>query len=380
MDDRGALSLRVFALYRDSELRREALAAPLGNPARYCLFGLDELRDAGIDVAHNLAPGTAPSRATRAAADGFNRLLRNVGGYGGDFASVLACRREIARADVVFSTVDTLGIPLALLRSSRAVARVPVVYVSVALLDRIGRLRGERMHRRYREAIGSVAAVVAYGHAEAEELRRWLEPLPSPPPVVFVPFGVDTEAFVPVSRRPDVDVVSVGADPNRDFDALVRLARRMPGVTCRIVTTPDQAAVLGQAPNVAVETGVPFHAIAHRLASGRVVVLPVHENSYSGATTTLLQAMAMARPIVVTRTAAIGEGYGFVDGEHCRLVPPGDDEALARAVAELLAAPEAETSALGARARQHVASSLSWRRYVHRMRDVIVESAGQATR
>ena len=66
----------------------------------------------------------------------------------------------------------------------------------------------------------------------------------------------------------------------------------------------------------------------------RVVALPVRENSYSGATTVLLQAMALGKPVVVTRTKAIETGYGLVDGENCRLVAPGDDMGFERASPE----------------------------------------------
>ena len=53
--------------------------------------------------------------------------------------------------------------------------------------------------------------------------------------------------------------------------------------------------------------------IRERLLAARVVALPVRENSYSGATTTLLQAMACGKPTVVTRTAAIARGYELED-------------------------------------------------------------------
>ena len=69
--------------------------------------------------------------------------------------------------------------------------------------------------------------IVAYGWGEVEELRAWLGP--HGPRVEFVAFGVDTESF-----RPDADavvgddVVSIGADPRRDFGLLLDLARRLP--------------------------------------------------------------------------------------------------------------------------------------------------------
>jgi glycosyltransferase involved in cell wall biosynthesis len=373
--DRSTHDLRVLFLYRDSPLRREALAEPPGAAARYSLIGLDELQAEGTNVHHNLVPARAPSERARRAARVLNRLLERTGGYGGDFASVLACRREIAAADVVFSTVDTVGIPLVLARRARLVARTPVVYVSVGLLDRIARLRGGRTRRRYLDAVGSVDAVVAYGHAEAEQLRAWLSRLDAPPPVAFVPFGVDTEAFTPRDVVPDADVVSIGADPHRDYEALARLARATPDLSYRAVAAPEQAHILGAIPNLELETALPFATVPDRLARGRVVVLPVRENAYSGATTTLLQALAMARPVVVSRTSAIADGYGLVDGEHCRLVPPSDDDALAGAVAELLDDP-AGASAMGMRGRSHVVRHLGWERFTSLIRTALLRAAG----
>src|SRR5438132_12742028 len=132
------------------------------------------------------------------------------------------------------------------------------------------------------------------------------------------------------------------------------VATRHPELSFRIVASGDHARTLGVRPaNVALETDLPLEAVRDRLAAARVVALPVRDNSYSGATTTLLQAMAMARPVVVSKTDAIATGYGLEDGVNCRLVPPGDAEALERAVIEMLTGADAAT-ALGIRARETV--------------------------
>ncbi|HET7743898.1 MAG TPA: hypothetical protein VFK76_04085, partial [Gaiellaceae bacterium] len=284
----------AFFLYRDSELRREALSNGAASGSRYSLYGLDEAGAAGFDVRHNLEPTFRPGRGSRVAARALNSGLELGGGYGGDFASVLASRRALNRADVVFSTVDTLGIPTTLLKRAGLV-RPPIVYAAIGLPERLDQLRSGSARRLFERAYRRLHTIVAYGRGEVDALRAWIGR--EGPEVVFVPFGVDTSAFAPEpGRAPETDVVSVGADPRRDLRLLVRLAQAHEEWSFRIVSTRDQSATLAVRPrNVEVELDVPLASVRDRLASARVVVLPVKENTYSGATTVLLQAMALGK-------------------------------------------------------------------------------------
>jgi glycosyltransferase involved in cell wall biosynthesis len=361
----------VFFAFRDSPQRRAALRSARGSAGRYALFGLDEIAARGVDVRHNLERDRRTPLWARAAAAAANRLLYAAGGYGGDFASVLASLRQINAADVIFSTVDTVGIPLILLKRAGLVRR-PLVYVSIGLPERLEQLRGERMRNRYRTALGKAAAVVAYSENEAGWLGDWLAP--GGPPVVFVPFGVDVDVFRPVEAEPDADVLSVGVDPRRDFELLVSIAERNPELSFRIVAGAARARSLGELPaNVALETDIPLEQVRSRLAGARCVALPVRDNSYSGATTTLLQAMAMARPVIVSRTAAIAAGYELEDGVNCRLVEPGDEQGFERALLETLTGAAAARS-LGSRARQTVERSFSWERFTDALWEVLCRS------
>jgi glycosyltransferase involved in cell wall biosynthesis len=362
----------VFYLFRDAPHRRAALELEPGSSARYALFGMDELAERGLEVRHNLEQLSSSAWA-RATGGALKRALEGAGGYGGDFATVLSSLRPLNRANVVFSTVDTVGIPLMLLARARVV-RSPFVYAAIGLPERLAQLRHERVERLYARALGMASAIVAYSAHEAEVLTRWLRARGAAVPVEFVPFGVDVEAFRPSGRAPVVDVVSVGADPHRDFGLLLEVARASPETSFLVVTTLDHERSLDARPaNLSVELDLPFEEMRSRLQSARVVALPVRQNSYSGATTVLLQAMALAKPIVVTRTAAIATGYGPEDGRNLRLVEPGATDAFGRALAEVLEdEPRART--LGARARETVERQLTWDRYVGRVEELLVEA------
>jgi glycosyltransferase involved in cell wall biosynthesis len=367
----------AFFLYRDSPLRREALRLSPGAGERYSLYGLDEIAAAGFAVEHNLEPRRAPGAVPRSVGGALHRVVGLLGGYSGDFRTVLACRSALIRADVVFSTVDTVGIPLALLGRVGLVRR-PVVYAAIGLPERLEQLRNRSARRFYRNAYRRLHAIVAYGWGEVEALRSWLGD--GGPPVDFVAFGVDTDYFRPdTSRVPKADIVSIGADPRRDFALLVGLARRLPDRSFRVVASAEHARALRDVPaNVAVEVDVPFPLVRERLAAARVVVLPVRDNSYSGATTTLLQAMASGKPVVVTRTAAIARGYHLEDGLNCRLVPPGDLEALETAVSAVLGDSGA-AAGIGLRARETVERHHTWRAYTDAIRDRLVAAAAATT-
>jgi glycosyltransferase involved in cell wall biosynthesis len=365
----------VFFAFRDAPERRTALRTP-GSLDRYRLFGLDEIAARGVQVRHNLERDQRPPLWARRADWAINAVLSRLGGYGGDFASVLASLRVANAADVVFSTVDTVGIPLMVLKRARLL-RPPLVYTAVGLPERLVQLRGRRVRRLYAQALRGTQAIVAYSGGEVDPLRSWLGT--GGPPIHFVPFGVDVNAFRPDPERdPDVDVVSIGADPRRDFGLLAAVAARRAELSFRIVTTAERARALRSVPsNVAIETDIPLEGVRARLAGARLVALPVRDNTYTGATTVLLQAMAMAKPVVVSRTDAIEHGYGLEDGFNCRLVEPGDPAAFEAALLETLAGAEASVS-LGIRARESVERSFSWERYTDTLWEILSAASTRA--
>jgi glycosyltransferase involved in cell wall biosynthesis len=373
---RGAPS--VFVLFRDSELRRDALRAPVGDPSRYSLYGLDELRAAGFAVDHGLEPRYEPSARIRVGASVLDRAVKLGGGYSGDFARVLASSGAFNRADVVFSTVDTVGIPLTLLGRLGRV-KPPVVYAAIGLPERLAQLRGGVAKRLFADAFRRLDTVVAYGWSEVEELHGWLDG--RGPRVEFVAFGVDAEYFRPEPEAAvEHDVVSVGADPHRDLALLLDVARRQPGRSFLVVASSDNALQLGALPaNVRLEVDIPFGRIRECLLSARVIALPVRENSYSGATTTLLQGMSCAKPVVVSRTAAIARGYHLKDAVNSRLVEPGEADAFESALLDVLDHPS-HAEELGRRARETVERHLTWAGYVGRLGRLLSEAAARGGR
>jgi glycosyltransferase involved in cell wall biosynthesis len=247
--------------------------------------------------------------------------------------------------------------------------------VSIGLPERLEQLKNQCMRILYYQALRKVERIICYGFEETERLREWLNR--DVEYVHFIPFGVDTEKFRPIKGRPVlIDVVSIGADSKRDFSLLIEFARCHPNTSARIITTAARAQELGEMPyNLELLTEVPFNAIPGHLASARVVALPLKQNSYSGATTTLLQAMAMAKPVVVSEVGAIKEGYNMQNEVNIKLVKPGDFDDFEHAIRTFLENPKS-AQAIGAAARKTVVENLSWNRYVEALLCLFDEAIG----
>jgi glycosyltransferase involved in cell wall biosynthesis len=97
----------------------------------------------------------------------------------------------------------------------------------------------------------------------------------------------------------------------------------------------------------------------------------VMSSAWEGMPMVLLEAAAAGLPIVATRVG--GNQEVVQEGVTGFLVPPGDDQALAAAMLGLMALPEAERRAMGARGHDHVRQHYGLGRVVGRYEDIYRE-------
>jgi glycosyltransferase involved in cell wall biosynthesis len=110
------------------------------------------------------------------------------------------------------------------------------------------------------------------------------------------------------------------------------------------------------------------------MAAMDVFVMP---SLFEGGPTTVLEAMAMGKPVVATRVGMVPEVVD--DGRTGLVVDPGNARALADAVSLLLADDELRTS-LGKRAREHAVHHFSIDLMVERYLAVFARAYGARRR
>jgi sugar transferase (PEP-CTERM/EpsH1 system associated) len=297
---------------------------------------------------------------------------------------VLAARMAEGRFDLVLAD-GLLAAPAA-----TTIRGVPVVYqahnieaevyrrtLAVAPLSgrarvaaRLDCLKTEWSERRVVRAFRFITAV---SERDRDVLERW-NPRAS---IRVVPNGIDVESFRPEpgpAPEPGALVFTglLSYPPNRDAtlffarQVLPRIRSAVPTAKWYVVgrADPDLAATLAAEPGV-VCTGY-VDDVREYLRRAEVAVVPLRAGG--GTRLKILEAMAMARPVVATSLGA--EGLPFRDGVEIRLADT--PEAFAAAAIELLRHPAAARR-LATAGRRAVLSAHDWRQIATDYREVILE-------
>jgi glycosyltransferase involved in cell wall biosynthesis len=295
------------------------------------------------------------------------------------FGDELAKYWKAARPDVVHAHFWMSG--LAVLGGARQLdgAPVPVVQTFHAL----GSVKRRHQGADDTSPPGRIADEVMIGRNahrtiatctdEVRELRELGVPAER---IVVVPCGVDVERFTPSGpvepRTARLRLLQVGRlVPRKGADVALRALRRVPDAELLLAGGPSAdrldddpeaqrlralARDLGVADRLVLLGGVERSRMPALFRSADVVLCPPRYEPFG---IVPLEAMACARPVVAS---AVGGHLDTVaDGRTGRLVPPDDPEALAAAVAGLLADAPTRTS-FGAAGRRRAQSRYGWDR------------------
>jgi glycosyltransferase involved in cell wall biosynthesis len=289
------------------------------------------------------------------------------------FRSLVSRLREGARYDVVHD-IQSLGYGLLAVQA----LGLPVVTTVHHPLS-VDRRSSFAHDRTMREALGTMEfypvgmqafvarrldAVLTSSRTSAEQIRRDFRV--STERLRMVWNGVDTEWFRPhpeVARsRSELLCVARASDPNKGVATLVRALARLPQDVTLTLVDQDHgehegrrlAHALGCADRLRVVGRVSRGELVRLYARATLVVVP---SLYEGFGLPAVEAMACGTPVVASAAGALPEVMAAGGGGA--LVPPGDPEALTKAISELLAAPEARARQ-GARARAGIETAFSW--------------------
>jgi glycosyltransferase involved in cell wall biosynthesis len=306
-------------------------------------------------------------------------------------------RRREYRA--IFTDGEHIGIPLALMLKLSG-SRTPHITIGHRLTA-----TKKRPFFRWLRVQTHISRIVLHSRRQIElAVDRLGIPRES---VTFVPYQVDTEFWRPQPVVEERLICSAGLE-FRDYPTLVKAVEDL---EVRVVI--GAASHWSKRHNTATRTHKPssvevssfdYFALRELYARSAIVVVPLDDIDFQAGVTTILEAMAMGKAVIVTHSVGqtdviedrrtITRGHAprarpesllrrFAELADLHLepsgfyVPPGDPSALRRAISYLLERPD-ERARLGAAGRLTVERLMRIDQFVERLNDLVEEACAQA--
>ncbi|MBI2217753.1 MAG: glycosyltransferase [Candidatus Rokubacteria bacterium] len=238
-------------------------------------------------------------------------------------------------------------------------------------------LKAKRVERGLRHIVDAVSVV-------SESDRRYLAAIDPALTISVAPNGVDTALFVPEpeSPPPPLSLLFTGAmDYGANEDAVLHFLREIfplirasrPDTRLSIVGRDPRPAVLAHARDPGVTVTGEVADVRPFLARATVVVVPMRLGS--GTRLKILEALAMARPVVSTRIGV--EGIALVPGRH---VEVADEPARFADAVVRLANDAGARARLGQQGRALVEAGHDWQAVLSPLADAVVDVARRRPR
>lgn len=279
-------------------------------------------------------------------------------------ARELALPWEVKDADLICTPLATL-LPLAA-RLRRRPRVLLISYGLTAAYDRAGAAR----RRLMRAAIGSAAHVVCISSEGQRRLTAQLKL--EPKRVSTAPLGVDETFWKPTPSVTDGYVLSVGRDLARDYGTF---AKAMSGLPVRGIVVAKKENLRGVTlpPNVELRLNIGASEVRELYAGAACVAVPIHADGHpagteNSGTIALLEAMACARPVVVSNRPFLSD---YLDPDRTAVVVPSEDPAALRRGIEQLLSDRENAKRMAVAARAAVEQSFTTRRFAERLAGAI---------
>jgi glycosyltransferase involved in cell wall biosynthesis len=305
-----------------------------------------------LALALRSAPGGQADMLDYAAVDaaaekeGLVRLVLKVAGYNAALALMGFQRRD--RYDAIFTNAENVALPLALL--FKTVAKRPR---HVTIAHRISAQK-KRVFYRWLRVHQQMDSIFVYSATQLDFARKELGISSSR--LKLIHFHVDHRFYRPqIARVRDNQICAAGLEW-RDYPTLIDAVSDHPELTVKLAAASPWSRGVNETEERSLPAHVDarrydYHALRDLYSESSIVVVPLYDNDFQAGITTILEAMAMGKPVVVTRT--MGQRDVIQDGSNGLYVTPSDPEEWKRVIQRLRRDPTLRNR-LGQRARRWI--------------------------
>jgi glycosyltransferase involved in cell wall biosynthesis len=322
-----------------------------------------------LEIAQTCDADIIDYQQARAESGRFGALLEKVGGA--DLLLAWACFQRRQHYRVIFTDGEQIGIPLAALLKYGA----PRSRTAHMMIVHILSVKKKMLFFDWLGIQSHIDRFLVYATWQQRFIQhRWHLPAHR---VLFTHFMVDTTFFSPDNvtiRSTERPCISTAGLEGRDYQTLLEAVKDLPVDVIIAAASPwskrkNQTEGQQIPSNVLVQRYTQYE-LRQVYANSRFVVMPLQNVNFQAGITAILEAMAMGKAVICTRTP--GQTDAVVEGETGLYVPPHEPAALRAAIRYLLEHPE-QAERMGRAGRQRVETLMSLDVYAKRMRQYVDE-------
>lgn len=330
-----------------------------------------------LELARGLDADLIDYSVAHASAGSLGKVLQRIGGA--NLLLAYACWKCRRRYRAIVTDGEQVGLPLAALLKLTPGAgprHLMIVHI-ISVAKKLPFLDWLRVHSH-------IDRFIVYSRWQKRFIEeRWSI---ASGRVIWTPFMVDHKFFAPsqVTAQPTArpQICAVGLE-RRDYPTLMRAVEGLDVDVVIAAASPwskynDSTSGQRIPDNVSVKKFSQYD-LRQLYADSRFLVMPLEAVDFQAGVTAILEAMAMAKPVICTR--APGQTDVIVENKNGRYVAGGDPASLRQAIVRLLEQPE-DISRLGSGGRELVERDMNLDRYVDGLakvtREVIDEIDAQA--
>ncbi|MEF3273676.1 MAG: glycosyltransferase family 4 protein [Chloroflexus sp.] len=326
-----------------------------------------------LELARHFGADLIDYRIARATSGIVGRLFERVGGP--NLLLAWACFRRRHHYQAIFTDGEQVGLPLAAFlkffspnRRPRHLMITHIISVpkKMIFLDRFG-------------VQSHIDRFIVYSTWQQRFItERWQLPLRRVP---FTPFMVDDQFFhprhAPPRPTPRPQICAVGLE-RRDYPTLLEAVHGLDADVVVAAASPwskQRDSTQGRVipPNVRVQKFSQYE-LRQLYSDSQFLVMPLEPVEFQAGVTAILEAMAMERAVICTRTP--GQTDVIVEGETGLYVPPRDPVALRSAIERLLANPDM-AARMGQAGRRLISAKMNLDHYAERLTTMLQETLAE---
>jgi len=268
-------------------------------------------------------------------------------------------------ADCIFATVDTYGLPIALLKKLGFI-KPKIILNTIGMYDGLIKSNNPISLFIIRNIINQIDHIVSGGSfSECKLLSKMLRiPINR---FSFIPFGIDTQFFYKKSIKSTNEILTIGADIYRNWDLFFQVVKYFPNEKFRVITHKGliKTTTLN---NVIFEYNVNYETLRKRVWQSKFVLLLTKTNHYFSGQSTAFRCMSCEKPVIFTKTSGVGE-YQFINYKHCVVIPPYDFNSAILAINKLNKSQSLREK-IGRNARKIIKSKYNIKMYANKLEQV----------